>query len=106
RILVYVGKQRRLRAERAAAEAADRRDRIARVRVSDEVWAAFRAGLGTTPVNVALGELVRREVGRKARRSAKDADGIRLALADARGVAEGLASLIARLERADVRTTL
>jgi hypothetical protein len=100
RILVYVGKQPRLRAQRAAEEAADQRDRIARVQVSDDVWAAFRAGLGTTPVNVALGAMVRREVGRKARRSANDADGIRVALADAREVADELTSLIARLERA------
>jgi hypothetical protein len=100
RILVYVSKQQRLRAQPAAKEAAERRDRIARVQASDEVWATFRAGLRTTPVNVALGELVRREVGRKARRSANDPDGIRLALADAREVANELASLIARLEDA------
>jgi hypothetical protein len=106
RILVYMSKQRRLRAEKATKEATDRRDRIARVQVSDEVWAAFRAGLGTTPVNAALGELVRREVGRKARRSATDADGIRIALADAHEVADELTSLIARLERAGARTTL
>ena len=74
---------------------------MARVQVSDEVWAAFRAGLGTTPVNVALGELVRREVARKARRSADDAAGIRIALADAREIADELKSLITRLERAD-----
>jgi hypothetical protein len=98
-MLVYVSKQRRLRAERAAKEATGQRDRMARVQVSDEVWAAFRAGLGTTPVNVALGELVRREVSRKARRSANDADGIQFALADAREVADELTSLIARLER-------
>ena len=48
---------------------------MARVQVSDEVWAAYRASLGTVPVSAALGELVRREVGRKARRSANDADG-------------------------------
>jgi hypothetical protein len=95
-----MSKQRRLRAERAPRETADERDRIARVQVSDEVWAAFRAGLGTTPVNAALGELVRREVGRQARRSATDTHGIRVALADARLVADELASLIARLERA------
>jgi hypothetical protein len=100
RILVYVSKQRRLRAERTVKEAADERDRMARVQVSDEIWGAFRAGLGTTPVNVALGELVRREVSRKARRSADDAGGIRIALADAREVADELTSLIARLERA------
>ena len=101
RMLVYASKQRRLRAQRAAKEAAAQRDRMARVQVSDEVWAAFRAGLGTTPVNVALGELVRREVARNARRSADDAAGIRIALADAREIADELRSLIARLERAD-----
>jgi len=53
-----------------------------------------------TPVNVALGELVRREVGRRALRSANDAGGIQVALADAREVADELTSLIARLERA------
>jgi hypothetical protein len=95
-----VSKQRRLRAQRAVKDAADQRDRMARVQVSDEVWAAFRTGLGTTPVNDALGELVRREVARKARRSADDADGIRIALADAREVADELRSLIARLELA------
>jgi hypothetical protein len=100
RMLVYVSKQRRLRAQRAATEAADQRDRMARVQVSDEVWAAFRAGLGTTPANVALGELVLREVARNARRSANDAAAIRIALADAREVADGLTSLITRLERA------
>jgi len=73
---------------------------MARVQVSDEVWIAYRASLGPTPVSVALGELVRREVGRAARRSASDADGVRLALADARQLAEELAALIRRLETA------
>src|SRR5262249_9435559 len=100
RKLVYVSKQRRLRAQRVAKESAGQRDRMARVQVSDEIWAAFRGGLGTTPVNVALGELVGREVARKARRSATDSGRIRIALADAREVADELASLIARLERA------
>jgi hypothetical protein len=70
------------------------------VQVSDEVWAAYRASLGTMPVSVALGELVRREVGRNSRRSASDTDGARLALEDARRLSDELASLIARLERA------
>ena len=99
RIFVYVAKQRRLQTERVAKAAAERRDRIARVQVSDEVWAACRAGLGATPVNVALGDLVRREVGRKARRTADDAGGVRIALADARELADELTFLIARLER-------
>jgi len=55
RMLVYVSEQRRLRAERAAKQAVEQRDRMARMQVSDEVWAAFGAGLGTTPVNVAFG---------------------------------------------------
>jgi hypothetical protein len=73
---------------------------MARVQVSDEVWAAYRAGLGATPVSVALGELVRREVGRKARRRSSDVAGVRIALDDARELADELAALIARLERA------
>jgi hypothetical protein len=72
---------------------------MARVQVSDEVWAAYRAGLGATPVSVALGELVRREVGRNARRCASDPEGVRIALDDARRLSAELASLIARLER-------
>jgi hypothetical protein len=73
---------------------------MARVQVSDEIWAAYRAGLGATPVSVALGELVRREVGRNARRSASDLGGVRIALEDAQQLSGELASLIARLERA------
>ena len=73
---------------------------MARVQVSDEVWAAYRASLGATPVSVALGTLVRREVGRAARQSASDTDGARLALEDARQLSDGLSLLITRLERA------
>ncbi len=73
---------------------------MARVQVSDEVWAAYRASLGGTPVSVALGELVRRQVGRTSRRCASDAEGARLALEDAHRLSDELASLIARLERA------
>jgi hypothetical protein len=75
------------------------RDRMARVQASDETWAAFRAQLGATPVSVALGRLVERDVARSLRRSKSDAEGVRVALEDAREVAEELASLIARLER-------
>ena len=72
---------------------------MARVQVSDEVWSAFRASLGATPVSVALGELVRREVGRRERRTASDEQGVRLAVEDARAVADELQEMIARLER-------
>jgi len=71
---------------------------MARVQVSDDVWAKFRTGLGVTPVNVALGELVEREVGRQHRRAASDVEGARLALEDARSVTQELETLTARLE--------
>ncbi len=98
RLLVYMSKAARLRAERADAEARARRDRMARVQVSDDVWNAFRASLGATPVSVALGELVRREVGRRERRTAGDEQGVRLAVEDARAVAAELQEMIARLD--------
>jgi len=83
---------------------------MARVQASDETWAAFRAQLGVTPVSVALGRLVEREVARTARSSASDPEGVRVALEDAREVAGELAALIARLEplgrRSCVRRTL
>jgi len=72
---------------------------MARVQVSDEVWSAFRASLGATPVSVALGELVRRELGRRERRTANDEQGVRLAVQDARAVAHELQEMIVRLER-------
>jgi len=56
------------------------------------------AQLGVTPVSVALGRLVEREVGRTARSSASDAEAVRVALEDAREVTVELAALIARLE--------
>jgi hypothetical protein len=93
-----MGKRARLRAERADGEARAQRDRMARVQVSDDVWSAFRASLGATPVSIALGELVRREVGRHERRTASDEQGVRLAVEDARAVADELKEMIVRLE--------
>ena len=72
---------------------------MARVQVSDETWAVYRTGLGTTPVSVALGRLVEREVAARHRRAASDADGVRQAVDDARIVVDELSALIARLER-------
>ena len=66
--------------------------------MSDETWAAYRAALGTTPVSVALGKLVEREVASHRRRTAADANGIHEAVEDARTVAQELAVLISRLE--------
>ena len=77
---------------------------MARVQVSDETWTAFRTALGSKPVSAALGELVEREVGRQRRLSAGDAESVRLALADARGLANELQLLINRLERASGTT--
>jgi hypothetical protein len=72
---------------------------MARVQVSDDTWVAYRAALGTTPVSVALGRLVEREVAARRRRVASDADGVRHAVDDARAVVDELSALIARLER-------
>ena len=96
--LVYVGRRRRQRTELERPQVREPRDRMARVQASDETWAAFRAQLGVTPVSVALGRLVEREVARTARTLAGDAEGVRVALEDAREVAGELAALIARLE--------
>lgn len=71
---------------------------MARVQVSDETWAAYRASLGAAPVSVALGKLVEREVASHRRRTAVDADAVSDAVQDARVVADELATLIARLE--------
>jgi hypothetical protein len=71
---------------------------MARVHVSDETWATYRAVLGPTPVSVALGRLIEREVAAHRRRTALDEDGVRDAVQDARRVAEELQGLIDRLE--------
>lgn len=71
---------------------------MARVQVSDETWSAFRAGLGSTPVSVALGRLVEREVAACQRRAASDAGGVWQAVNDARIVVDELWALIARFE--------
>jgi hypothetical protein len=77
---------------------------MARVQVSDEMWAAYRSGLGATPVSIGLGKLVEREVARHRRRTAVDAAGVQDAVEDARAVARELAALISRLERVTALT--
>jgi hypothetical protein len=86
--------QRREERERVYAA----RARVARIQVSDETWAIYRVSLGATPISVALGKLVEREVASHRRRTGLDADGVRSAVHGARAVAEELATLIARLE--------
>ena len=54
-----------------------------------------------TPVSVALGRLVQREVASRRRRSASDAGDVHRAADDARLVVEELSALIARLERSN-----
>ena len=71
---------------------------MARVQGSDEIWAAYRTSLGTTPVSVALGLLVEREVASHRRRTAPNADDVREAVEEARGIAAELSALIARLD--------
>lgn len=52
-----------------AAPASKPRDRMARVHVTDDVWADFRQLAGAQPISAVLGELVEREVDRyRARR--------------------------------------
>jgi hypothetical protein len=98
---VYVGRRGRQREQRAQERARAPRDRMARVQVSDEIWTAYRASLGTTPVSVGLGRLVEREVASHHRRTAPDADDVREAVKEARGVVDELVALIARLDEKD-----
>jgi len=71
---------------------------MARIHVDDDTWTAYRHSLGSTPVSLALGKLVEREVARNRRLTAADADGVRLAVEDAKQVADELSALIARLD--------
>ena len=79
------------------------RDHMARVHVSDEVWAEFRRGAGNTPMSQVLGRLVESEVERdRARRirSGSVDDKIVLdALERACELREDVAAIIDRLER-------
>jgi hypothetical protein len=102
-IPVYMSRRgvARRRAELERSQKHAPRDRMARVQISPEMWAAFRAQLGATPVSVALGRLVERDVAKNLRKTTSDAEGARVALDDARLVADELAALITRLERAD-----
>ena len=100
-IPVYMSKRglARRRAELERSQRSELPDRMARVQVSPETWAVFRAQLGATPVSAGLGRLVEHEVARSLRRSKSDSESVRVALEDARQLADELASLIARLER-------
>ena len=76
---------------------------MARVHVSDEVWAEFRRAAGNTPMSQILGRLVEREVERdRARRIRSGTVGDQIvldALERARELHQDVAAIIDRLER-------
>lgn len=80
---------------------------MARVYVSDELWADFRASAYPRPLNIVLGELVGREVerfrSRRVREGLVDDRELIEALDRARDLQEDLVAIIARLERLDAR---
>jgi hypothetical protein len=79
------------------------RDHQARVKVSDDVWADFRAATRNSSVAIALGDLVTREVDRYRARRVREglADGQELieALERAQELHAKLAALVKQLER-------
>jgi hypothetical protein len=81
----------------------ERRDRMARVQVADDVWADFRAAAGNRPISDVLGELVSREVDRyrskRLRQGQLEPSELVDALEDARRQQADLALIVERLER-------
>jgi hypothetical protein len=76
---------------------------MARVRVSDDVWADFRAAAGSRPLSYVLADLVEGEV-RRYRRERIESGGVfdrelLAALAQARELHADVAAVVARLER-------
>ena len=76
---------------------------MARVHVSDEVWAEFRRAAGNTPMSQVLGRLVEREVERdrvrRIRSGTVDDQIVLDALERARELHDDVAAIIDRLER-------
>jgi len=76
---------------------------MARVHVSDEVWAEFRLAAGNTPMSQVLGGLVEREVerdrARRIRQGSVDDEVLLEALERARELHQDVAAIIDRLER-------
>ncbi len=71
---------------------------MARVAVSDDVWADFRAAIGRRPISKVLGELVEREVQRYRSRRLRDGE------LDARELVDALER--ARMQQADLDAIL
>lgn len=76
---------------------------MARVHVSDELWAEFRLAAGATPMSQVLGRLVEREVERdrtrRIRHGTVDDQIVLDALERARVLHQDVAAIIDRLER-------
>ena len=76
---------------------------MARVHVSDDVWAEFRRAAGNTPMSQVLGRLVEREVqrdrARRIRSGTVDDQIVLDALERASELHEDVAAIIDRLER-------
>lgn len=76
---------------------------MARVHVTDEVWAEFRRAAGNTPMSQLLGQLVEREVERdraqRIREGTVDDQILLDALERARELHDDVAAIINRLER-------
>ena len=86
-----------------ATRPAATRDHMARVHVSDDVWAEFRRGAGNAPMSRVLGRLVEREVERdrtrRIRQGSIDDQTLLEALERARELHDDVAAIIDRLER-------
>ena len=76
---------------------------MARVRVTDDVWADFRAAAGQQPLSYVLADLVEREERRYRQRRVEDGragdEEVLAALHDARQLRDELTTIVARLER-------
>ena len=96
-------RNRRQPAVTGATARAERRDRMARVQVADDVWADFRTAAGHRPLSEVLGELVTREVDRYRSRRLRDGQldprEITAALDYAAQQQADLAIIVERLER-------
>lgn len=93
-----MGKRGRERIRQASEAAVAPRDRMARVHVSDEVWAEFRAGLRGGSVSEGLGRMVENTVKRGRRQTAGSPEEAQLAIKDARAMIQDLERVVARLE--------
>ena len=99
-------RSRKQAADRTARRPPTRRDHMARVHVTDEVWGEFRRAAGNTPMSQLLGRLVEREVerdrARRIRQGTVDDQILLDALERARELHDDVAALVERIERRSV----